>query len=160
MGERNGKKIFGFDYGNLPATIITLDLLDETIILTTSSGTKGLIHARDAEERIIASFSNISNVISYLKEKQPTVVSLIPMGLNAESPAIEDTVCAEIIRKRLSHEKIDTTGYFSIIEDCLGMKRLKKLGQQADIYYCLQPDLFPIIPYYDKKRKAIDKKEL
>lgn len=88
VGERNAKKIFGFDYGNSPATIITLDLLDETIILTTSSGTKGLIHACDAEERIIASFSNISNVISYLKEKQPTVVSLIPMGLNAESPAI------------------------------------------------------------------------
>lgn len=160
VGERRGKKVEGFDFGNSPATILNEILLNKSIIFTTSSGTKGILSARHAEEIIIASFTNISEVVSYIKEKNFNFVSLVPMGLNATEPALEDDFCAETIRNRLfSYQKESDHSINSIIKNSEGMKRLNRLGQQDDIEYCLQQDLFPYIPVYNKEDKIITVKQ-
>ena len=70
VGERNGEKLPGFDYGNSPAAMMSLDLQDQSIILTTSSGTKGIHHAKNAKECIIASFGNISIISTLYQRKE------------------------------------------------------------------------------------------
>ncbi|HMA83914.1 MAG TPA: 2-phosphosulfolactate phosphatase [Candidatus Thermoplasmatota archaeon] len=155
VGERNGKKISKFDYGNSPATMISLNLNKKSIVLSTSSGTKGICDAIYSSETIIAGFANISKVISYINNKNTDQLSIVPMGLNATTPAIEDDLCAQLIKKRLQHESVHYKEHIKPIMNSPGIKRLRNLKQQKDIFYCLTQDILPIIAVYDKNRKNI-----
>ena len=44
VGERNERKIEGFDLGNSPTEILQYDLKGKTIIHTTTAGTQGLVN--------------------------------------------------------------------------------------------------------------------
>ena len=58
VGERDEKKIEGFDFGNSPTEIIKTDLSGKTVIHTTTAGTQGLINAVNADVVLTCSFVN------------------------------------------------------------------------------------------------------
>jgi 2-phosphosulfolactate phosphatase len=107
MGERRGEKLPGFDYGNSPTDIETIDFSGATVIQTTSAGTQGFANARDADELISGSFVNADAIVSYIDKKAPKRVSLVCMGTWAVTPADEDRLCAEYIAERLDGRKLD-----------------------------------------------------
>jgi 2-phosphosulfolactate phosphatase len=107
MGERQGKMLPGFDYGNSPADIQDVDFSGKTVIQTTSAGTQGFANATDADELISGSFVNAEAIAAYIQKKSPAEVSLVCMGTWAVEPAEEDTLCAEYIVNRLHNHKID-----------------------------------------------------
>ena len=107
MGERKGKMLPGFDYGNSPADIQAVDFAGKTIIQTTSAGTQGFANAKDADELVSGSFVNAEAIVSYIKKKAPEKVSLVCMGTWAVTPNAEDTLCAEYIAGRLNNQKMD-----------------------------------------------------
>jgi 2-phosphosulfolactate phosphatase len=107
MGERKGKMLSGFDYGNSPTEIQTVDFSGKTVIQTTSAGTQGFANAKDADELISGSLVNAEAIVSYIKKKSPEEVSLVCMGTWAVRPAEEDTLCAEYIAGRLKGQKMD-----------------------------------------------------
>jgi 2-phosphosulfolactate phosphatase len=45
MGEREGKKVPGFDYGNSPYEVSGVDFTGRTVVQTTSAGTQGIVKA-------------------------------------------------------------------------------------------------------------------
>ena len=49
VGERDERRIEGFDFGNSPTEIIKADLDGKTVIHTTTAGTQGLINAMNAD---------------------------------------------------------------------------------------------------------------
>ena len=108
MGERKGKMLPGFDYGNSPTEIQTVDFSGKTVIQTTSAGTQGFANAKDADALITGSFVNAEAIVSYIKRKSPEKVALVCMGTWAVRPADEDTLCAEYIAGRLKGQKMDT----------------------------------------------------
>ena len=108
MGERKGKKLAGFDYGNSPTEIQAVDFSAKTVIQTTSSGTQGFTNAKDADELISGSLVNAEAIVAYIKKKAPEKVSLVCMGTWATKPNDEDTLCAEYIMNRLNSQKIDS----------------------------------------------------
>ena len=95
----------GFDYGNSPADIQSVDFSGKTVIQTTSAGTQGFANARDANEVISGSFVNAEAIATYIKKKAPEEVSLVCMGTWAVKPNDEDTLCAEFIAGRLKQSK-------------------------------------------------------
>ena len=107
MGERKGKKLPGFDYGNSPTEIQTIDFSGRTVIQTTSAGTQGFANAKDADELISGSLVNAEAIVSYIKKKSPEKVSLVCMGTWAVEPNDEDSLCAEYIANRLNHREVD-----------------------------------------------------
>jgi 2-phosphosulfolactate phosphatase len=107
MGERKGKKLPGFDYGNSPSEIQTIDFSGKIVIQTTSAGTQGFANAKDADELISGSFVNAEAIVSYINKKSPEKVSLVCMGTWAVKPNDEDTLCAEYIADRLNHREVD-----------------------------------------------------
>ena len=117
MGERKGKMLPGFDYGNSPADIQAVDFSGKTVIQTTSAGTQGFANARDADELISGSFVNADAIVSYIKKKSPGKVSLVCMGTWAVSPAAEDTLCAEYIAGRLKNQKMDEKEIYRQLRD-------------------------------------------
>ena len=101
MGEREGIKVEGFDYGNSPHEIREVDFTGRTLIQTTGSGTRGIVNAAGADEIILGSFVMANAIVEYIKGVDPDVVSLVAMGWNGDYPAIEDELCAEYFEDRL-----------------------------------------------------------
>ena len=58
IGERDGKILPGFDYGNSPAAIKDLSFAGRTVIHTTTNGTRGLAAAVHADKLLVGSFLN------------------------------------------------------------------------------------------------------
>lgn len=98
MGERGGKMLPGFDYGNSPAEIQTVDFSDKIVILTTSSGTQGFANARKADELITGSFVNVEAVVTYIQKRTLQKVSLVCMDTLAVKPNDEDYLCAKYMQ--------------------------------------------------------------
>lgn len=98
MGERSGKTVPGFDYGNSPALIKDIDFSGENVVHTTSAGTQGIVHAENASEIITGSFVNASAVVKYILKKKPSVLTLVCMGNAGVEKADEDILCALYIK--------------------------------------------------------------
>src|SRR5664279_5313098 len=107
VGERDEKKIEGFDFGNSPTEIIKADLSRKTVIHTTTAGTQGLINAINADIVLTGSFVNADAIVNYTKSVNANVVSLVAMGYRATVSAEEDLLCAEMIAAKLKKESGD-----------------------------------------------------
>ena len=108
IGERGGNKLPGFDYGNSPSRLIDENFSGETVVLTTSAGTRGLITAlknSQVQQVITGSFVNGQAVIDYIINQYPEVVSLIAMGIGGEKEAVEDLFCARYLKNRILQRK-------------------------------------------------------
>ena len=101
LGERNERKVPGFDFGNSPTHIKDQDFKGKTIAMTTSSGTQGIANATLADEIITGAFVNAEATIRYIQKKNPEVVSLVCMGYEGRYPTQEDTFFAEYVRDKL-----------------------------------------------------------
>ena len=106
-GERNEKRIEGFDFGNSPTEIIKSDLSGKTFIHTTSAGTQGLANATGADHVITGSLVNSGAIARYIRHIDPERVSLVAMGYRAKQSAGEDLLCAEYISRTLNNENPD-----------------------------------------------------
>lgn len=100
-GERGGKIVDGFDYGNSPSQIENVDFTGRPVIHTTSAGTQGISNAVGADEIIGGSLVAARAIAEYIRRKAPETVSLVCMGLAGKRPTAEDTLCAEYIKSIL-----------------------------------------------------------
>jgi len=105
MGERGGKQVQGFDYGNSPHEIRDVDFTGVTVVQTTSAGTRGLMLAGNADEVLPGSFVMADAITEYIRKKSPQVVSLVAMGWGGAEKSPEDELLAEYIEMRLNGEE-------------------------------------------------------
>lgn len=150
VGERNGKKCDGFDYGNSPSTIPAEAVVGKTIIHTTSAGTQGIVNATDATEIITGSLVNAKAVAEYIMEKQPEVVSLVCMGNNGVRPAAEDELCAEYIKSILDGEEMsDMDKRVADLQYHGGEHFFDEENQEVfpkeDFWMCIKYNQFPFV---------------
>ena len=100
-GERHGRDLPGFDFGNSPARIAAAKLASRTLVHTTHSGTQGLTAAARAELVLTGSLVNAAAIVRYLQRRAPQRVSLVRMGWEARERCAEDDTCAELLAARL-----------------------------------------------------------
>ena len=117
MGERQGKILPGFNFGNSPTEIQNIDFSGKTIIQTTSAGTQGFANARNADELITGSFVNGEAIVKYIKKMAPQKVSLVCMGDWAVKPNEEDSLCAKYIGHRLNNQKFDRKKIYTRLKE-------------------------------------------
>ena len=155
LGERNEMIISGFDYGNSPTQILSVDLRKKTLVHTTSSGTQGLVNAVNATEIITGSFVNAGAILKYIRLKQPDRVSLVCMGYASLYPVEEDTFCAEYIRNELLGIKNDFKKMKEVIRQTSGMRFFDKDKQDHapsnDFDLCLDLNRFDFIIRAERK---------
>jgi 2-phosphosulfolactate phosphatase len=101
IGERNGIKIKGFDFGNSPAEVNKIDFSNKTVIQTTSAGTQGVVNVQDADEIILGNFVCIQAIVNHIKKIHPPLVTIVAMGEKGIEKADEDELCARAIRDLL-----------------------------------------------------------
>jgi len=107
MGERGGARVEGFDFGNSPFEIKSVDFTGKTVIQTTGAGTQGVVNAVRAEEILLGSFVIADAIVRYIRRAQPKVVSLVAMGSGGAEPSEEDEFCARYIEESLNGKTID-----------------------------------------------------
>ena len=93
-GERSCKPISGFDHGNSPAEYTPGRVRGQTLIMTTTNGTKAIEAASSAKRLIAASFLNLPKVVEALRGSR--LVHLVCSGTDGRITA-EDVLLAGAI---------------------------------------------------------------
>jgi 2-phosphosulfolactate phosphatase len=158
-GERDGKKVDGFDLGNSPFEYMEEKLKGKKIAFTTTNGTQAIAKAIDAREIIIGSFLNLSAVTSHLLKSNNNAL-LVCAGWKGKVN-LEDTLFAgAIVDKVRDHIEPDCDAplaaqhLYSIAKNDLAgflknashVKRLAKLNIHKDVSFCMTADKYDVVP--------------
>jgi 2-phosphosulfolactate phosphatase len=149
VGEREEKKIEGFDFGNSPTEIIRADLSGRTVIHTTTAGTQGLISAINADSILTGSFVNAGAIVRYLKSIDPDRVSLVAMGYRAANSAEEDLMCAEMIASELKNERFISESRIANLQNTSGKRFFNPcnidFSPPTDFFLCTMINKFDFV---------------
>jgi len=149
VGERDEKKIDGFDFGNSPTEIIKTDLHGKTVIHTTTSGTQGLINALSADVVLTGSLVNAGALVNYIKTLNPEHVSLVAMGYRGTQSAEEDLLCAEIISERLTGQWDNPEERIYALQNTSGKRFFNPenidFSPPSDFFLCTMIDKFNFV---------------
>ncbi|MCO5936590.1 2-phosphosulfolactate phosphatase [Mucilaginibacter sp. RB4R14] len=163
--ERDGKVVEGFDFGNSPFSYTIEKVSGKTVVLTTTNGTHALHLSRSAKKIVIGSFLNLTALCNWLKTQQENILLVCAGWKNNFN--LEDTLFAGAVVEQLKSSgfilddpAIAANDLFQIGKSNIGQylsktshgERLKKLGIEKDIEFCLQVDLTTAIPVLDGDR--------
>ncbi len=165
--ERKGQIVDGFDFGNSPYSYMKPELKGQTVVLSTTNGTKSINIAKKAGQVVIGALSNLDVLNEWLEQQDKNILCLCSGWQDKFN--LEDTICAGAITEHLL-----STGKFRSIEDSsiaakylflsakdniLGYlkssshrRRLKNLNLNEDIKFCLTPNTAPVVPVLEGDR--------
>jgi 2-phosphosulfolactate phosphatase len=163
-GERESKKIPGFDLGNSPKEYVAEKVKGKKLILTTTNGTKAFHLVSSGKEILVGSFFNIS-VIAQKCLAWNRDLFIFPSG-DEGNFSLEDNLCGGMLidrmmkigRKRIaltdaSHcAQILYERYKANILEAFRLslhgQELVKRGFGEDLIYCTQIDITDVIPQF------------
>jgi len=163
--ERDGKVVEGFEFGNSPFSYTKEKVKGKTIVLTTTNGTHALHLSRLAKKVVIGSFLNLTAICNWLKTQDENILLVCAGWKNNFN--LEDTLFAGAVIEQLKgfDFKLDDAaiaandlyqmGKYDIndyLKKTSHSKRLKILGIENDIEFCLQVDLTTAIPVLEGDR--------
>ena len=164
-GERDGKVAEGLQYGNSPFEYPRSFIEGQTLVLTTTNGTR-LLHMalnNGASDIITGSFANLEVVCNYLlSSKKPVILACAAWK---DRVNIEDSLFAGMVIDKIGiHFNINCDAskmaeglYHAAQSDLYGFMeknrashfvRLSSFGLQEDIKFCLTPDTAKALPRY------------
>lgn len=149
IGERHGKILPGFDYGNSPSAVRNMDFTGRIFVHTTSNGTQGIANAKAADEILTGSLVNAKATAQYILSRQPDDVSLVCMGWEGRDTE-EDVLCAQYLKSLLEgHPMKDIVRKADDLRYSEGKKFFDPSQQdafpQGDFAMCVKPDLFDFV---------------
>ncbi len=97
MGEVDGLKVEGFDFGNSPSNLMDEDLTGRIFVQRTSAGTQGVVRSTRAADLLGCSFVCVGATVRYLKKRFPAEVSLVVTGVAPGRDGDEDVACADYL---------------------------------------------------------------
>ena len=157
--ERDGEVVEGFDFGNSPFAYTPEKVAGKTVVLTTTNGTHAIQLSRNAKRIVIGSFLNLSALSQWLNDQHENVLLVCAGWKNNFN--LEDTIFAGAVVNQLKDDKyvlddaaIAAEDLYLLAKDNLGAflsksshsERLKKLGIEEDIAFCLRVDETRAIP--------------
>ncbi|MEX0678038.1 MAG: 2-phosphosulfolactate phosphatase [Pirellulales bacterium] len=181
-GERGGLPIEGFDLGNSPAEYTPRAVAGKTVVLTTTNGTKALLHCRAAQEIVLGAFVNLSALCGYLTQNAQagaTDVNLVCAGTEMHVTR-EDVLLAGAVAQRLAGagwqlddeaaiardawRAVSASATGAELKDRLasalrasrGGGNLIQIGMAGDIELAADVDRFAIVPRFDAKTMRIE----
>jgi 2-phosphosulfolactate phosphatase len=159
--ERDGKVAKGFDIGNSPYSYMDESIKGKTVALTTTNGTLAIQRSEPAEEVLIGSFLNRSVIANYLINHTTSDVLILCAGWKGKMN-LEDSIFAgalvEDLKKyfyfnndsafvsQMLYNSAKADLFKFITGNSSHYKRLKNLNLDKDIQFCLQNDVYSLIP--------------
>ncbi len=113
MGEVDGVKPSGFDFGNSPTEIVGQALAGKTLVQRTSAGTQGLVRVRHADHMLAASFVVAGATAQAIRQLDPDRVAFVITGTYHGRDGDEDLACAEYIAALINGNTVRSEAYTS-----------------------------------------------
>jgi 2-phosphosulfolactate phosphatase len=107
VGEVNGIRPEGFDYGNSPYEMMQAPLKDKVVIQSTRAGTTGVAAATQADSVYAGSFVVADATAKAILQDNPADVTIVAMGWNARVRTDEDELCALYLRNLMQARRPD-----------------------------------------------------
>jgi 2-phosphosulfolactate phosphatase len=149
-GERNAAAIPGFDLGNSPREL--LDPLGETVILTTTNGTRAIVAAAEhAETVLVGSLLNLDAVAGAAGGGGD--VEVVCAGLQGRF-TIDDAYCAGRIVELVGGERSDPAeaalrvarSYPSALDGLRASENPEHARLGEDIAFCARESVLDVVP--------------
>ena len=158
--ERNAMKVEGFDLDNSPFSYMDEDLVGAHIAMTTTNGTLSITKAKSAAVKVlVGAFLNLGAIVNHLQPQSYDVLVLCAGWKGRVN--LEDTLFAGALVDALKEEYMIAedsalmsmrmyqqaqNDLLSYVSNSSHVRRLQRLGIQKDISYCLQRDLYDVVP--------------
>lgn len=157
--ERNARKIEGFELDNSPFTYMDGQIRGANVAMTTTNGTLAITRSRSAVKVLVGSFLNLAAVVRYLATERYDVMVLCAGWKGRVN--MEDTLFAGALVGRLrdNYTTAEDSAIMawrlyeqgkanlpSYLANSSHIRRLQRLGIQKDIPYCLQHDIYDVVP--------------
>jgi len=176
-GERDGRRIDGFDLGNSPTEYTPEAVQGKTVIFTTTNGTKAMQHCRLANRVLIGAFVNFSAVCDRLTQEQH--VEILCAGtrgaITREDVLLAGAFAHELRQGRAGGQSLlddqaaiaaeswvrvqadfaAGTPLAESLRDSSGARNLIEIGLERDIEIASQIDRFDLTPELDLASWAI-----
>ncbi len=156
-GERRLEHIEGFDFGNSPSEVAG-EPAAETLILSTTNGTRLLVDAAARFERVyVGSLLNLDAVARAARESGEDVAVLCAGVLGQLT--LDDAYCAGRIAEAVGGTPADSATVairlahsFSSALDGLGASwsagNLRRHGLEADLEWCARESVLDVVPRF------------
>ena len=153
-GERKAVRIEGFDVGASPREF--LEARAETLILTTTNGTRTILTAAEAcEEVLLGSLLNLDAVVRAVLKRGRDVV-VVCAGFQAAF-AIDDAYCAGRIVQLVGAERTDAAIAAELVARAfpdawsgLTARTYGPPGLDEDIRFCAQESVLDVVPRFSR----------
>lgn len=160
-GERKAQKIEGFDLSNSPLEYKSEVIHDRNVVITTTNGTKAISKSSAANKVYIGALINAKAVSSKAVKNEKDII-IVNAGTNGVFSMDDFITGGAIIDEILSEQEYELTDIAktalviyrshkdikSYVKGAAHYQILVDLGLEEDIDYCLQKDLFNIVPEY------------
>ena len=151
-GERTAIRIPGFDVGASPREF--LEARAETLILTTTNGTRAILAAAAAcDEVVLGSLLNLG-AVTVAASARGGDVEVLCAGFQGAF-ALDDAYCAGRIVDRLEGERSDAAiaaaliaGAFPDAAAALNARTYGPPGLEEDIAWCAREDVLDVVPRF------------
>ncbi len=171
-GERGGRMVEGFQFGNSPRDYPADKVFGKTVVMTTTNGTRALLAARRAAKVLIGAFLNRTALAKRLIEEQKDV--LIACAGEKDRFCLEDALCAGAIIDSLEKAEAPLT----LSDSALAAKRLfhwaegslvqnllecewgsylESIGFGPDVEICARLDSSSLVPVFEEGRIILDR---
>lgn len=158
-GERDGKKVDGFDFGNSPFEYMDEKLRGQKIAFTTTNGTQAIARSQGARQIIIGSFLNLAAVADHVLSSTNNILVLCAGWkgkvnledtlfagalVEATKNHIEPECDAPLMAQHLYNQ--GKSNMVAFLQNASHVKRLKKLNIEKDIAFCVTENTYPLVP--------------
>ncbi len=169
IGEEEGLKIDGFDYGNNPSIFSDMHFNNDEVIFTSTSGAKTFLLLENVKHVLIGSLVNLTSVAKVaasLAKKEHLNVYVIPSGYFYDSNiyVVEDWVTSKLILDKVlqysplidsskgefylkTKHLLETNSDISLaLKNSPNAIKLAEMGFASDIDYAIQIDQQVFVP--------------
>lgn len=163
-GERDGRKIEGYHFGNSPLEYLEAPdkLRNKTLIFNSTNGAPTLARCAGAKEVLIGCFLNAAAVLRYLNTQPPGDIIFVCAGWKSRL-SLEDTLCAGYLLNNLIEGKRPQNApdgaqvalalfdrYHNDIPEAVSESnhadRLRRLNATADLAFCSRLNEIELLP--------------
>jgi 2-phosphosulfolactate phosphatase len=145
MGEVNGIRPDGFDFGNSPTYLSQENLSGVTMIQRTTAGTQGVVRSQNADVLLASSFVVANATVQYVNKVGSDQVTFVITGKDFGG-GDEDLACAEYLEALLKGQTPDSQPFIRRVfnsKDASQHLDPSKIGfPYSDLEYCTQIDKF------------------
>ena len=160
IGERGSAKVKGFDFGNSPTEVEEARIPPgSTVVLSSTNGTRIIEAAHGSPAIYIGAFVNAGAVAEELLRSATadSRVVVVGCGWRGRRSSEDESAAGEILgRLRQGGADLEERAERIVKEhrkrperallDNTAARRLKRLGYERDLGFCLTPDTVPVVP--------------